>query len=1045
MELKKRCFSPARLKQLANFLVLVLSANILLESFSSNLLLARASNTRKFSQVPGTGLLKTAKTGLVPVNTVGATCDPTVTNSCGNGLQCDPSAKTCLLSVSNSCWNNPNSCAAGLNCDASTHLCCAPIGGSCLGEIDCCVINSNLPGVDSSASCQPQNGQPITMTTPGVCKLLPQADCSQAPHDCILGAVCGTSALNTQQTCCINPPIAGTPTSELAYTCQFDGDCCAGSLCDFTDGVNECVACLPAGHNCAGRTANCCASANLVCDPTGICVTASTATDCPLLGQACQQFGDCGGYNCNLVCDQTTLSCQLCGRLGTTCIGINSCCPTVLNGPLHCDIHNTKTCCVPQGAPCTLDSDCCPDAAGIIQCLAASGGSAQLSDVNLATAKICTLTQIYRGQLCGASLNSAVEPTANANTPCVQDDPYQRPVTCNLEVAPGTANLSANLCGISPEILISAGQPCADLTATIDDVTVTYNNCVGWDSNKDYAEAACLLTGNGGQTCCSLAGGACDPTHADNGNLDCCYNSLVCDATLQQCKYSGPTTSTTPSLLLTAGATNGWEIAAITLIVLMVLIASYAGYKYANRKTIMLEFLAKKLNAMQTIVQLKPGDVGLLSAVYPSGFTAKGCDPAVRKIFIDTLIELFSERMTNWSSLVTQSGISDLEFKANISLLLQLAVQQKVGEKINLPAITTSAATVVTEYFENALPDIMASTLRSMGVPELLIGTASSFAQPVAERKFNGMMQKVQRWSSTKMGADSAVVDTAITRQGLQAISDMCRGAINIINSDPVNAPKNKAIVTQLNEVTNFLERTIAQMPEGLPDSARGGVVNVDSPLNRAATAVMAEDLTTNIQNNPAMQRLVRPLMSISQAFMSDPVDFAKIYIAVLAQLMASEPLGAPITDAAVVAAIKFYLPTIFSPDAKLFPGETFATILQNGQFQVALARAGVAAGVAVAAIVPVFKSNSANIPLSLKRLILKINDYVNAETITQDVINQIDDIALETMLEVAVPLLNQVSVTATDGNSYPLMDLTGNVALTTDFGELAGLANVWA
>lgn len=1075
MKLKGRLFSQVRLKQLANCLVLILSANILLESFSDNLLLASARKTRKFSQFSVSGqsqnpaivsqlqnltTVANSKNNNLknnsPKSIIGVTCDPTVTNSCGNGLECDPNSKTCLISVSNSCLNNSNNCAAGLSCDASTHLCCAPIGGSCLGEIDCCVRNSSLSGVDSSAGCEPQNGQPITVATPGICKLLPQADCSQAPHDCILGAICGTSSLNTQQTCCINPVTGNVPATELNYTCQFDGDCCAGSICDSAADVNRCVVCLPAGHSCAGRTASCCTSANLVCDPTGICVTSSSSTACPLLGQSCQQFSDCGGYNCNLVCDQTTLTCQLCGRLGTTCIGINSCCPTALNGQLHCDIHNTKTCCVPQGAPCVLDTDCCADAAGPIECLAVPSAKTSALDINLATNKICTLTKIYSGQLCGASLNTTVEPTANASTPCVQDDLYNRPVTCNLEAASGGSNFSDYLCGISSEILIPAGQPCANLTTTIDGVVVTYNNCAGWDSNKDYAEAACLLvdnklrTFNDSQVCCSLAGGACDSTHANNGNVDCCYSTLVCDPAFKQCKYSGSTPNTGPELL-TAGATNGWEVAAIAILVIIVIIASYAGYKYYNRKKIIINKLIKKLNAAQGIIQLQQEDVDTLVAVYPKGFIAKGCDPHKRKTFIDTLVEVLSERMTNWDTLVQQSGITPEDFKANLSLLLELTVQQKAGETINLPGVTTAASAAVTQYFDNMLPDIMNSTLKSMGVPDFFISTVSSFTEPMAKRKFTGLQDKILRQISAKIGADTVMIDAAQTRQGLKALSDMVRGTINIINSDAENAAKNVNIIGKLSEAANFLELTISQMPEGLPDSDRGGVVNVDSPLNRAVTAVMAENLKTNIEANRAIQLLSPPdkplnIMWIGQAFKYDPVDFAKIYIGILAQLMASEPVDDTITDDRMVEALKFYLPFL-NPEAKLDkdPNVTFATILQDDSFRRALAVAGAAAMTDPSAIVPVFKSSSSKIPLSLKRLILKINGYANAETITQTAINSIDDLELENYLETAVPLLNQIIVTADDGNNYPLMDLDGRVELTTDFGELAGLAMVYA
>lgn len=1048
MKLKVRLYSPARLKQLANCLVLVLGANILLENLSSNLLLASPRNTRKFSQVQqSSNLKKTAKTGFLSVNTVGATCDPTVANSCGNGLQCDQGSKTCLINASNSCFNNLTSCAAGLICDQASTLCCMPVGGSCLSNLDCCVASPNFPGVDLSAACEPQNGTVISPTTPGICKLAPQANCATTPTaatNCGINLVCGVSSVtNVAGTCCIDP---ATSLAAASMTCLYDGDCCAGYLCDGTEGINQCVQCIPAGHDCGGIETSCCSG--YICDQSKVCVINTDPTG-PAIGATCSQYSDCGGVNWqNLTCaqnssDQTNDTCQLCGGLGTVCTGSANCCANLADGQLVCDIGGTGTCCMPQGATCLLDTDCCTNGAGTMKC---AGG-------------ICVLTQIAPGELCGASLVTTVETTANASTLCLQNDLYNRPVTCNPVNSGGGAVpvTTVNLCGVTPGLLIPAGQTCTDLTVTVDGINVTYNNCLGWSANPDHAQAACLLVNSSdNKICCSLVGGACDPTHANNGSSDCCYNTLTCNTTLNQCEYIG----TVSQQLLgqnsksgtNLGATdnfdpvNFWEgvgtalgVVTIFAIVVYCLRGKIIHMLYTQRVEPAIQRALPQ--ALQGILKLSATQLLSLIAAYDSSLLAKDCDPAIRARFIAAALEVVQQVVgdANWNLFLTQAGVNSADFTANFSAAMQLAMQQASGEAIGLPGMVVSVVPAAAESYATQLLTQARAGLRRLGVTGRALSDEfdNSLTAPLLERAVPRFARAVSTRVVARIPQATAAQD-ALTAQGLKCLRDLAKVATYLVTNGaaPEAGTPVANLVQQMDIMVTVLEKSIDVLgggPGGAADLPGGGPVRPPAPvLDPAATNAQIKRLIINdiSRNQAVLAALARSpegkFTTIDAAFIADPFDFAKLYFAIATELLAEH--GVAPSSAEIVAALK-QLETsagdlIFSPDATFAEGSSFSNIFQNNTISAALIAAG--AGLDTANLIAIFRGGGGGIPLPIKRFMLKMVgvseiDGESIDNMAEAALNALDEDVIRTALEDSMPILSSVMLNI-DGNPVPLI-----------------------
>jgi hypothetical protein len=812
-------------------------------------------------------------------------------------------------------------------------------------------------------------------------------------------------------------------------------------------------------------------------DPTG-----------PAIGATCSQYSDCGGVSWqNFTCaqnssDQTNNTCQLCGGLGTVCTGSANCCASIADGKLVCDIGGSGTCCMPQGTSCILATDCCTNGAGVMDCI---GG-------------ICTLTQIASGQLCGASLVTTVETTANAGTPCLQNDLYDRPVTCNsVSSGGGTVPVTtANLCGVTPSLLIPAGQSCADLTATVDGVSVTYNNCLGWSENPDHAQAACLpvndsdnkfnttfvvsdldassvqtgrnnksyRTINGdNKACCSLIGGACDPTHADNGNSDCCYGTLSCNATLKQCEYLGISNGhklllhsnqlganlsidvDPGSFLAGVGATVGL-IAVIAWIVYLCrrrITRSVVKSQYTKRVAPLLQDALPK--ALQGVLKLNETQLLSLVDAYDDQLLAKDCDPAIRAKFINAVLVVVQEVIgtADWNLLLTRAGVDSADFTANLTAVMQLAMQQAAGEEIGLPGVVARVAPVAAESYAARLIGTARASLRRLGVTGQALekGLDDSLVAPL----LGGNAARLARAVSSRVVArfpQAMAAQDALTAQGLKCLRDLAKIATYLVTSaEPAAGTPAANLVQKITIMIGVLEKSIDALgggPGGPADLPGGGSYRPPAPaLDPAATNAQIKALIINdISRNQAVLAAGRFTM-IDAAFAADPVDFAKLYFAIATELL-SEKGAVPSSDE-IVAAFKQLEKAdsslIFSSDATFAEGSSFSNIFQENAMTTALIAAG--ADLDITNLIAIFRASGGGIPLPIKRFMLKIAgvseiDGVSidemADAVAEAAINALDVDVIRTALEASMPILSRVSLNI-DGNPVPLISAETGIA----------------
>lgn len=776
--------------------------------------------------------------------------------------------------------------------------------------------------------------------------------------------------------------------------CLADSDCCAGDLCDNTADLNQCVSCLVAEHNCAGLSNRCCS--DLICDTSGVCVVATDDfNNCPDIGAACLKYSDCGGTGCNFVCDELTHSCQICGSLGTTCAKTESCCPNLVPevaSQVRCDLVISHTCCLDLGATCEKDQDCCADIAGTVKC------------VN----NFCKLTDIFTGQLCGASLDAQNSPLANSSTPCLQDDPYNRPITC-LPVTSNTGD-TVHLCGAS---LISAGQTCTEITTVLDGgISVSYNYCAGWESDSANSRAACLpdKIDPTKKSCCALASGICTT------DQDCCDSSLVCNQ-LGQCAAKVTPIPTPPTG--NQFIDDPWAIAALATggtVIILVLITVIMR-KQIRRGIAAYEIL-DLINSSQTIFKLKASQLIKIYRAYPAEFFAADCTPAVRKKFIDAFLDVLKDAYPSWNNLLEQAGLNEVEFRANLSVGLQLMMQQATGRPLNwgvmVPGITAAATTHLAGY----LPELLSANLRTLGVSEPMVEFVLALSQPEMARGMNLLATRMLTSASANMNSDS-VGQEALVGQSLKALKDLFAVVkLNVTHVD--QSETSKAYVRQLDAAITILETVLSRRPVLPGGAAASAAMPVVDPIVQRAAKLLIDQVYTNIKANSDIQRLrdggAKNITTIDAAFNADPVDFAKLYFIVIAELAATP--GEPVASDTIIKKMRDYCPELFTDTANLAPESSFLTLFQAHQ-AVLVAAGSLALGLNLAELVPAFKSWSTD----FKQLVVTASGTVK----TAAQVAGLSDAEIRDILERSIPLLTNIELNV-GGRSVSLVSLAGHL-----------------
>jgi hypothetical protein len=315
--------------------------------------------------------------------------------------------------VGESC--SSTACCLGLDCD-EYHVCqsgCGTAGAACADATGCCEgyrcvdgacaaycsYEGCGPGADGTfieccyASCN--DGGLCEGCNPSTCAI--DADCCDGAHcvdehcQCVgVGEPCGESGA-----CCDGQCKTGTCVCiEKGGPCTYDKECCgddtvcdegicrlqncafSGDACEHPtdccgDPCTDGICCSPLGTDCTAGGITCCGGGRCLGEPS------TCRADCLQPGQpGCTSAADCCETGCNVngYCevpyggDCSTAPCAAPFQCpgGTCCLDLNAYC-AAFEEDLCCEGLSCTgdRCCRPDGAACSMSTDCCTDICGL--------------------------------------------------------------------------------------------------------------------------------------------------------------------------------------------------------------------------------------------------------------------------------------------------------------------------------------------------------------------------------------------------------------------------------------------------------------------------------------------------------------------------------------------------------------------------------------------------------------------------------------------------------------------------------------------------------
>jgi hypothetical protein len=292
---------------------------------------------------------------------------------CGTNMVCNGGGGCVACTAGISCTGNPNPCKSGTTtCSTGSQTCID--GGNKMGGVNC-GTNMVCNGMGACIGCTA--GQ-TCMGNPNPCKN-GTSSCMTGALTCVdggnksAGTICGTNLVCDGAGGCV-PCTAGTACTTNPSICKNGMTSCMTGMQTCVDGANK-----SPGTNCG---------TNLVCDPTGTCISCTAGGACTGNPNVCKNgVNSCstgaltcadgsnkmGGTNCgpNMVCDGngTCGNCtanQTCTTNPNNCYtGITSC----MTGTMMCN-NNTAA---PKAAGtncgtnmvCNGSGTCVPCTAGL--------------------------------------------------------------------------------------------------------------------------------------------------------------------------------------------------------------------------------------------------------------------------------------------------------------------------------------------------------------------------------------------------------------------------------------------------------------------------------------------------------------------------------------------------------------------------------------------------------------------------------------------------------------------------------------------------------
>jgi hypothetical protein len=330
-------------------------------------------------------------------------------DSCAAGQACN-AAHQCKAQIAATCSSYTDCasghCSDGVCCDTDCNDTCK----SCNlpGKVGACSLVPT--GNEDPPTCASDTNQPRYCDATGVCNNAGKptgTPCTTAGQcgsgNCVDGVCCSTACTQTCYQCnttgsvgtCL-PIAAGLPDHSAATTCDgamqyctgsgtcgankkpngaactaatdcgsgfcVDSTCCNGAClgtcqaCNVPGQLGACVN-VPPGNQDTNATTAC--GGSQYCDASGTCQSGKKPN-----GAVCAAAADCGsnfcvdGVCCNATCADNCYACNLVGSVGT-CTGVPTGTADQCASPNYCDANHTCTAGKkPNGAVCTLDTDC---------------------------------------------------------------------------------------------------------------------------------------------------------------------------------------------------------------------------------------------------------------------------------------------------------------------------------------------------------------------------------------------------------------------------------------------------------------------------------------------------------------------------------------------------------------------------------------------------------------------------------------------------------------------------------------------------------------